>query len=333
MDPEHVSPDHADPVAIRIQPAKSRRPHEARSLLSEIMMRRLTSLALACAAALGFAACASPPPLDQSSPPADLLGAGFDPGAGTGSSPTPPKTTTPPTKSQATTTNPSASPASATGVTTAPGIDPATAGHPEVLYLIMDGKDGWTWFCTATLVSSTIAITAAHCLQSELFLTWRVKSPTLAGTPTVNVTKVAMYDDQWADVAHPDIGIVQLESGISLPQYGVMTDVSTQVDSGAKVQVQTIVRTAEEPEAPLHMTGAMPLSSTVKYGYDHGYGVPMYSHGGDSGAGLFLVENGQMSHKVVAIESEPDPDRNLDQLSRVEAAFITWVGQQTGQKF
>jgi hypothetical protein len=197
----------------------------------------------------------------------------------------------------------------------------------------MDGVDGYIWFCTATLVSSTVAITAAHCLQPDLFLNWKVKAPTIAGTPTVKAISVAMYDDQWADVAHPDLGIVQLESGISLPQYGVMADVSSQVDSGANVQTETIVRTAEEPEAPLHQTGAMKVSSTVKYGYDHGYGVPMYSHGGDSGAGLFLVESGQMSHKVIAIESEPDPDRNLDQLSRVEAGFIAWVGQQTGQKF
>jgi hypothetical protein len=78
-----------------------------------------------------------------------------------------------------------------------PNVDPETLPYPEVVYLIMDGKDGWTWFCTAALISSTVAVTAAHCLQSDLFLAWHVKAPTIAGTPTVDVTKVTMYDSAW----------------------------------------------------------------------------------------------------------------------------------------
>jgi hypothetical protein len=71
----------------------------------------------------------------------------------------------------------------------------------------------------------------------------------------------------------------------------------------------------------------MLLSSTLDIGYAHGFGVPMYSAGGDSGAGVFLVENGQMTHKVVGVEREPEPARKLDHLTRVEAAFIDWVTQ------
>jgi hypothetical protein len=104
--------------------------------------------------------------------------------------------------------------------------------------------------------------------------------------------------------------------------------VSAQVDNGTSLSTATVVRTAEQPEAPLHKTVAMPLSSTAQYGYVHGYGVPMYSHGGDSGAGMFLVDNGQMTHQLIAVERDPDPQRKLDQLSRVEAAFIAWVAQQ-----
>jgi hypothetical protein len=32
-----------------------------------------------------------------------------------------------------------------------------------------------------------------------------------------------------------------------------------------------------------------------------------------------------MTHKLVAVEREPDPARTLDQLSRIEPAFIQWV--------
>lgn len=204
-------------------------------------------------------------------------------------------------------------------------VDSSTATHPEVVYVLMLGKDGWTWFCTGTLVSPTTVVTAAHCLQSSLFVSWEVVAPTLAARPRVKATSVTMYDDNWYDVAHADLGIVKLQSPINLPAYAQLTDVSTQVDSGQPTSVGAILRTAEQPEAPFMKTSAMQLSSTVSFGYTHGFGLPMFSKGGDSGAGLFLVEAGQMTHKLVGVEREPEPTRNLDHLSRVEPAFVKWV--------
>jgi hypothetical protein len=134
-----------------------------------------------------------------------------------------------------------------------------------------------------------------------------------------------MYDDNWFDVAHADIGIVKLQSPINLPAYAQLADVSARVDSGQQTSVGAIVRTAEQPEAPFMKTSAMKLSSTVPFGYTHGFGLPMFSHGGDSGAGLFLIEGGQMTHKLIGVEREPEPTRNLDHLSRVDAGFITWM--------
>jgi hypothetical protein len=280
---------------------------------------RLLEFGVALVSSSVLFACAGDPPQAPDIPPSQLLSGDLPPG-GSGGPPAPAPASTNTKTPAPTTTGPP--------VASAPGVDPATTAYPEVVYLIMAGKDGWTWFCTASLVSKDTAVTAAHCLQSDLFLSWQVVAPTIAGVPRIKVTKVAMYDDAWSDVAHPDLGAVKLETGIDLPQYAVLTDVVSRVEGGEALSVQTIVRTAEQPEAPFHKTGSMPLSSAVKYGYDHGFAVPMYSHGGDSGAGLFLVENGAMSHKLVGIEREPDPQRKLDHLSRIEAAFATWVGQQ-----
>ncbi len=236
-------------------------------------------------------------------------------------------TATPP----GTTTQPPTGRASPTPVAVDPTVDPQTATHPEVVYLIMKGTDNWTWFCTATLLASKVAVTAAHCLEKSKFISWEVVSPTLAGRPRVKAANVFLYNEKFNDVANPDIGIVVLESAIELTQYGELTDVSAKVDGGQDVQVGAIVRTAEQPEAPFKRTGFMKVTSTEKYGYTDGYGVPMYSHGGDSGAGMFLVENGQLSHKVVGIERQPDPQRRIDHLSRVDAAFITWMHSTSGQ--
>jgi hypothetical protein len=229
------------------------------------------------------------------------------------------------TTTPTTTTPPAASSSAAPAPKPPAPVDPATLTHPEVVQLIMPGKDGLIWFCTGALISKTTVLTAAHCLQADLFLSWEVVAPTLPNKPRVKATSVAMYDPDWKDVWHPDIGIVNLETGIDLPQYATLTDVSAQVDAGDKLSTGTIVRKAELPEAPFQKRTDLALSSTVQYGYDHGYGVPIYSHGGDSGAGMFLMEGGEMTHKVVGVEREPDPQRRLDHLSRVETAFIDWV--------
>lgn len=209
-----------------------------------------------------------------------------------------------------------------------PPIDPTTpATHPEVVYVVMSGKDGWTWFCTGALVSRDVVVTAAHCLQPQLFKSWEIIAPSIVKSPRVKGTGL-IYDENWADVAHPDLGIVKLQTPIDLPQYAVLTDVTAKVDAGKSLSTATVVRTAEQPEAPFKKTGALPLTSTKSLGYENGYGVPMYSHGGDSGAGMFLIENGTMTHELVAVEREPDPERMLDHLSRVDADFIQWVDDQ-----
>jgi hypothetical protein len=203
--------------------------------------------------------------------------------------------------------------------------DVAATSHPEVVQLEMPGRgDGLTWFCTGTLVSSTLAVTAAHCLQPDLFESWEVIAPGVKGRPRAQATP-AMYDALFDDPAHPDLGVLVLTTPITLPRYAELAAVGAQIDAGQTLEIQTLVRTKELPEAPLALTTTLPMTSTVEYGYMFGYGVPQYSHGGDSGVGLFLLENGQMTHTVVAVERQPDPDRGIDHLSRIDDAFIAWV--------
>ncbi|MDF2696485.1 MAG: hypothetical protein K0S65_4868 [Labilithrix sp.] len=90
-----------------------------------------------------------------------------------------------------------------------------------------------------------------------------------------------------------------------------------------------MVRTKEEPEAPLHMSPQLPLSSTTELGYVYGFGTPYFSNGGDSGAGLFLVENGKPTHKLIAVARQPEPDRDLDHFTRIGAPFLDWYTANT----
>jgi hypothetical protein len=193
----------------------------------------------------------------------------------------------------------------------------------------MKDWDGNTWFCTGTLVAADVAITAGHCLDSSKFASVEVKAPTLASHPTVKASRFAVYDDQWEDVGHPDLGMIKLETTIELGRYATLTDVTSSIDGGKPLSVGAIVRTQEKPEAPFKKVGPFPLTSATPDGYPHSYSVPMFSAGGDSGAGMFLVENGKTTHKMVAVEHTPDPDRGQDHVSRVDAAFIQWVANQS----
>jgi hypothetical protein len=201
---------------------------------------------------------------------------------------------------------------------------PVDAPHAEVVYVLMRDHLEQRWFCTGTLVAKNRVVTAAHCLESDKFVSWEVVAPLAAGKPRVSAGSPQIFGGSFEDVANPDIGTLTLSKDIVLPVYAQLTDVVAQVEAGTKVEATSVVRTDKTPEAPLFTEATMTVSSTVKYGYEHGFGTPYFSKGGDSGAGLFLVENGQLTHKLIGVARQPEPDRNLDHFTRIDAAFLAW---------
>ena len=47
----------------------------------------------------------------------------------------------------------------------------------------------------------------------------------------------------------------------------------------------------------------------------------------NSGASLFLVENGKPTHKLIGVARQPEPERNIDHFSRIDAAFTQWFAE------
>jgi hypothetical protein len=204
----------------------------------------------------------------------------------------------------------------------APSADPGP--HAEVVYVLMRDHLQRQWFCTGTLVAKNRVVTAAHCLEADKFVSWEIVAPLAPGKPRVSASNPKVFGGSFEDVANPDIGWLTLSNDIVLPVYAQLTDVVAQVESGANVLATAVVRTDKTPEAALFTEATMTVSSTVQYGYEHGFGTPIFSKGGDSGAGLFLVENGKITHKLIGVARQPDPERELDHFTRIGAAFMAW---------
>jgi hypothetical protein len=111
--------------------------------------------------------------------------------------------------------------------------------------------------------------------------------------------------------------------------YAELTNVVARVDAGEDVRAAAVVRTAEEAEAPFELVSGLAVSSTVQYGYMHGFGTPLFSKGGDSGAGLVLVVDGKSTHQLIGVARQPEPARGLDHFTRVDSDLLTWYGAPT----
>ena len=195
----------------------------------------------------------------------------------------------------------------------------ATAFPEAVQILHGNGVD----YCTGVLVSPTVVLGAAHCIWGT---SYTVKAPFAPGAPTRKVVRSKVLSRGYSnDPASPDVGVLVLDAPITLAQYGIPTSVGTEADRGSSYQGVAVGRSLEARTAPLVRSTLLTITSGKSAGYDTGLRTPYYSTGGDSGGPLFLVEGGRLTHKVVAVERQPDPESDADWFTRIDADVLALV--------
>jgi hypothetical protein len=217
---------------------------------------------------------------------------------------------------------------------TSPGTGNGTPNTPaavdaellEAVHIDIDGDRG---FCTGTLIAKNVVVTAAHCIDQNSFNRWDVTAPLAEGSPKSRASRVEQLDGDFENVAKPDIGIIILAEPIHLPAYAVLTDVTARVQGTGTVTGTAMIRAYVDEEAPLKLIGDLKISSGVPFGYEKGLISKFFSKGGDSGAGLFLVEKGKRTHQLIGVARQPEPDEDRDHFTIVDATFIAWVKNAT----
>ena len=195
----------------------------------------------------------------------------------------------------------------------------ATAFPEAVQILHGNGVD----YCTGVLVSPTVVLGAAHCIWGTAYT---VKAPFAPGAPSRKVVRSKVLSRGYSnDAAAPDVGMLVLDAPITLPQYGILTSVGAEADRGTSYKGVAVGRSYEARTAPLVRSTLLTITSGKSAGYDTGLHTPYYSTGGDSGGPLFLVENGRLTHKVVAVERQPDPGNDADWFTRIDANVLALV--------
>lgn len=205
-----------------------------------------------------------------------------------------------------------------------PPVDPAVARFAEVVHVFMRDRQHNGWMCTGTIVSERTVVTAAHCLDPAQFVSFEIVAPNAPKHPRVKGSTPKQFSTEYDDVANPDIGILTLSEPVVLDAYAEITDVSARLEAGENVQAAAVVRVDEIAEAPFQLVDKLDVSSTLDFGYEHGLGTPMFSKGGDSGAGLFLMEDGKPTHKLIGVARQPEPARKLDHFTRFDTAVLEW---------
>ena len=127
--------------------------------------------------------------------------------------------------------------------------EPDDERHPYVGMVLVLADDQPLTFCSGTLITETVFLTAAHCLRdADLALVWfddeierDFLPPPISGQPFIHPD----FDDFESFPNNNDVGIIQLDWPVSMGRYGILPNLGELDDlataRGRKNQLMTLV--------------------------------------------------------------------------------------------
>lgn len=206
------------------------------------------------------------------------------------------------------------------------GTQRSAAGYPEAVQIKVN--NAFSDFCTGVIVSPTVVLTAAHCVNFNPGGTWTVTAPFAAGgAQTRTATQGELRDPAFAPLtrdnyeSHPEVHDLAAIY-VTAPFTGITFHTMSSAAVAAGTQVSAIGRKTVSASAPLVRSRKVSLAYPVAAdGYMLDYKTVRLTDGGDSGGPLFV----EGTHQLVGTEANFDPAGNKDFWARLDGANYTWV--------
>jgi len=189
-----------------------------------------------------------------------------------------------------------------------------TARYPEAATIEGSGgtvPSGYGSYCSATLISPKVLLTAGHCVDGPT--TWQVN----VGAQSRVATRAATFDwknETSVNPAHHDIGLVFLNQAITLAVYPTIA----QAMAPASSQVMNVGRVHNGITNTLWGAVTTNLFDGANVGYPFDYTTANVLEGGDSGGPDFLLG----TPTIVAVNSAKTT--STEYLARVDL-LASWI--------
>jgi hypothetical protein len=205
------------------------------------------------------------------------------------------------------------------------GGSPATA-YPEAALVDMYQRASDSFpnsICSGAVIAPRVVLTAGHCVAG--IGKWRIKLP-YAGNQSVFGSKGATFDwtgssGQSVDPNQHDVGLVFLDSAVSLPAWPVVANAP--VAFGSQVVNIGRIDNGRASNTALFVGPGVTVQDGARIGHRFAYYTNEVIQPGDSGGPDEVP--GSSPHKIVAVNSGGGSGRQV--LARVDLVY-SWIDGQ-----